>query len=238
MEKLRQDLLHRVHARRSVFEAAFEIVDDARRRSEEVASQRGRADAPARGIGIEQQMNRATAPAMDGLKRPAQAGAGAAADPTLGLEHGQGAAQALPLAGGQRGAGPLHAELRREGARNGFLDRGRLRHVAEFGTHGGYALAQGIDFVRIELLHRHAQRLQHGLDVQIHQQRALKQKRRAFRDAAGAGDLAAAHFDIVARTKRRLHAEMFAQRRAENAGEALGERRWRGLKTPTISHPM
>ena len=111
---------------------------------------------------------------MDGLQQVARTWAGAAADPAFGLELGQRAAEPLPLAGGERGARPLHAEVGGEGARHGLLDGRGLGCVAELGAHGGDSLAQRIDLVCIELFHGHAQRPQHGLDVEIHQQRALK----------------------------------------------------------------
>src|ERR1019366_1001055 len=53
--------------------------------------------------------------------------------------------------------------------------------------------------------------------------------------AAGAGDLAAAHFNIVAWTEPSVHAAMLAERRAKDAGEAFREGGGRGLETRVVA---
>ena len=244
LEELREDLTNRVHARRRVLEAAFQIVDGARRGSEEIAAQGGRADAPAGGVGIQQQVDHAAAPTMDGLEHVARTATGRAADPAFGLELGQRGAEAQPLAAAQRGAGPLHAEVRGESARHGRLDGRGVGRVPQLGAQGGDALAQGIDFVGVEFLHGDAEGVQHGRDVEIHQQGALKQKRRAFGGAAGAGDLAPADFDIVARAEGRLDAAIArpsaAQKTRAKCSESAAGVAWKrgSSRLAMISHPM
>jgi hypothetical protein len=93
----------------------------------------------------------------------------------------------------------LHLEFAGEFLSFDLFDGRQGRHPAQFPLQAGDPFLQGADLFGLELLGGDAQRPQHGRDVKVDEQGALVKEGAAQFRPAGAGDLAAADLDVVAR---------------------------------------
>jgi hypothetical protein len=79
---------------------------------------------------------------------------------------------------------------------------------AELSTEPGYAVSHALELSWPELFDGYPESSNHGLDVEINEERALEQERTVEISAAGSRDFSSANFDVISWSISRVETEL------------------------------